>query len=77
MPLLRRLLSTSGGLLGGLVVDGLSRGLDCLGLGRAKLEHPIEDFFGLGGESIELLPPIGCLQLQDLREGASACQALG
>ena len=58
-----------------LVVDGLRQGLD--GRGRAKLEQPIADFFGLRGNCIELPPTIGCLQLHDLREVASACQTLG
>ena len=58
-----------------LVVDGLRQGRDCRG--RAKLEQPIADFFGLHGNCIELPPTKGYLQLHNLREVASACQTLG
>ena len=51
--------------------DGLRPSFGYLGLGRAA------DFLGLGGERIELLPPIDCVKLHDLREAASARQALG
>ena len=77
MLLIRRLLSIRRCLLGGLVTDGLERRLCRLGRGRGKPNQPILSFIGLGRECIELLQPIGRLQLRELREVASTCQGLG
>ena len=53
------------------MLKGLGRALDFLGC--AKLALPVADVFRLCGECVEVLLPIGCLQLYDLKEVVGAC----
>ena len=70
-PRVRRLVAKRRCLFDGLVVKGLRPGRGFLGC--AKLAQPVADFLGLSGRCIELLPPIGCLQLYDLKKVAGPC----